>query len=219
MDTITAEVAQKITTGQIQPSRPWPAPPPRPEPPAEVVTDYAQILTAEDEYELIQARENLTSLSWFVGDLINRKIQDREQIPDGEARVPVMIIYGAVASRVGKTASRVRRWAYTAEFYEPETRAEFSGLAFGHFEFAKSLPRWREVLEWAADNNASLDATMEHFLPTLQLADPRNAWVDQARRLIEKAEMLPWPAGGRERWNTAKAAMMDALEVLKNEII
>lgn len=104
------------------------------------------ILTQEDENELLYWRDQFTNGYFAIGDTANRKIGEL-----AGRQVPVARIYTAIGRIVGKAGRTVRYYAEIASFFDEKSRGQYSGCCFVHFAIAKQAgSKWQEVLDYAS---------------------------------------------------------------------
>ena len=118
------------------------------------------ILSEEDQTELIQLRDVIRDCYFEVGDVALRNVRA------GAHAVGASVVYDAVGRFVGKSERTIRYYAETASFYQPVTRREFDILPFSFFVYAKSQSgRWQEILDYAMlKPHVSLAGLKTHFL-------------------------------------------------------
>lgn len=110
----------------------------------------SDILTEEEQSELIQWRDIFRAGQFRIGEIAAEKIGDCAKrgivIPDRR-------IDEAVARFSGKTPRTVRYYRETAVFFPPMIRSKYEILPFSHFVFARTMgDRWKEVLDYSVNN-------------------------------------------------------------------
>lgn len=108
-----------------------------------VIRQLQQALPERIINELLAIADQLTNISWRIGDLDNQLCQMvlamelRKLDGSSFAFQDIHLFLGAL---IGKSARTVRSWAAVAAFYPVPIRQKFEALPFEHFKFAMSVP-------------------------------------------------------------------------------
>ena len=125
-------------------------------------TGYRDIIPDDLQNLLIGYRHTTTEICFQIGDICNMIYSSME---NNNVDITRDFIQSAVGYFCGKSGRTVRFYACVAEFFDSETRSKYDPLSFSHFSYAKSLPNWQEVLDYALDNNVSVDGMIVQFSP------------------------------------------------------
>lgn len=133
---------------------------------------YNDLIPTDLQDELIIIRDQDSSNSWRVADIVSEVIQFNVQ---NEHEFVMQDIYAAVAMFAGRSSRTVREYHHIGKFFAPELREQFGVLAFDHFRHAARLGEQAiDALQWCIEQvdtlnrPATVDAMEAHFL----LPDP-----------------------------------------------
>jgi hypothetical protein len=143
-----------------------------------------EIIPQNYQNDLMVLRDVDTKIQFSVGDITLLIIEEHKA---NKKLYPVLSIYKAVASFVGRSSRTVREYAMIARFFTPEIREAYAILAFEHFKTAALMAsRWREVLEWSIQNGkpATVDSVLQHF------GEHNNAEAEDKLMIDDEREML-----------------------------
>lgn len=134
----------------------------------------------ENEWQHIEATgHRVDEQHWLWGDLANMWVRKHG--------MPAMLVYEALAKRIGRSQSTVRNCAYTSKFWDRDAREQYDACSWSAFNHARLCENAEQVMKYALEERCGVDELEAKFpigAPDPAVHVPKGEWPSWAMPLF-----------------------------------